>query len=75
MWNPLTLQGGKVEPPTEFSKNGGLTGPQLFEVNCWEKGGDFFRGGGGGEGGLQFSHKNKLKSEITKVKNISLCHN
>ena len=36
---------------------GGLTGPKLLEGDCWEKGGDFFQG-------VQFSHKNKLKSEI-----------
>ena len=45
-----------------FKKGGGLTGPQL----CWEKGGLLGKRGvtfhGGGE--LQFSHKNKLKSEI-----------
>ena len=26
------------KPPTKFSKNGGLTGPQLLDVNCWERG-------------------------------------
>ena len=25
---------------------GGLTGPQLLEGGCWERGGDFFQGGG-----------------------------
>ena len=39
--------GGGVEPPTKFSKSGGLTGSQLLEVNCRERGGDFFDGGGG----------------------------
>ena len=34
-----------------------MTGPKLLEGDCWEKGGDFFQG-------VQFSHKNKLKSEI-----------
>ena len=37
---------------------GGLTGPQLLVRGCWERGSDFF------QGGLQFSHKNKLESEI-----------
>ena len=38
-------EGRGIEPPTKVSKSGGgLTGPQLLEVNCWEKGGDFFRG-------------------------------
>ena len=37
-----------------------MTGPQLLEGGCWERGGDFFQGGGG----VQFSHKNKLDYEI-----------
>ena len=28
----------EVEPPTNFQKGGGLTGPQLLEGVCWEKG-------------------------------------
>ena len=40
--------GGGVEPPTKFSKRGGLAGPQLLEGGCWERGGYFFQGGGGG---------------------------
>ena len=37
----------EVETPTKFSKNGvgGLTGTQLLEGGCWERGGDFFPGG------------------------------
>ena len=46
---PLSARG--VEPPTKFSKIGGLTGPQLLG------------GGGGGGGGSNF-HINKLKSEM-----------
>ena len=34
----------------------------------------FFWGGGGGGGEVQFWHK-KLKSEINKIKNVSLWHN
>ena len=45
-------RGGCVEPPTKFSKSGGLTGTQLLEVNCREGGGDFFHGGGRGGGGI-----------------------
>ena len=45
--------GTGVEPPTKFSKRGGLTVPQLLEGDCWERGGDFFQGGGG----LQWSQK------------------
>ena len=39
-----------VESPTKFLKRvggGGLTGPPLLEEGCWERGGDFFHGGGG----------------------------
>ena len=57
MGTPLSAGGG-IEPPTKFSKRGSLTGPQLLERGCWERGGDFF------QEGLQFSDKNKLKSEI-----------
>ena len=32
--------GGGVEPPTKFSKRGGLTAPQLLEEGCWERGSD-----------------------------------
>ena len=55
--SPLSAGGGGVEPPN-FQKGAGLTGPQLLEGVCWERGGLLF------SGGLQFSHKNKLKSEI-----------
>ena len=45
--HPLPFCRG-VEPSTKFSKKGGvgLTGPQLLEVSCWERGDDFFQGGG-----------------------------
>ena len=52
-----------LEPPTKFSKSGGLTGPQLLERGCWERGGDFF------QGGCNLHKKNKLKSEIFNDKN------
>ena len=51
--SPLS-DGGRVEPPTRFSKSGVLTVPQFLEGVCWERGGDFIQ-----EGGVQFSHKNK----------------
>ena len=40
-----------VESPTKFSKRGGggrggLTGPQLLEWGCCERGDDFFQAGG-----------------------------
>ena len=44
----------------DIVRGSGLTGPQLLELGCWERGGDFFQG----RGGLRFSHKNKLKSEV-----------
>ena len=31
--------GGQVEAPTKVSKRGELTGPQLLEISCWERGG------------------------------------
>ena len=47
---------GRVEPPTKFSKRGGVTGPQLIEGGCWEREGvTFFRGWG-----LNFYIKNKI---------------
>ena len=55
---PFCRGRGGVEPLIKFSKRRGLTGPQRLEGGCWERGGDFF------QVGLQFSHKNKLKSEI-----------
>ena len=44
---PPPLSAGGIEPPTKFSKRGGgLTGPQLLEGDCWERGeDDFFHGG------------------------------
>ena len=45
----ITVQ--KPSGNTDIPKGGGLTGPQLLE-------------GVAGKEGLQFSHKNKLKSEI-----------
>ena len=45
-------QGG-VKPPTKFSKREGLTGSQVLERGCWERGGDFFSGGE-----VQFLQKN-----------------
>ena len=62
--HPLSARGGGgSEPPTKFSKRGGLTGPQLLEgVGCWEKGGDFF------QGGCNFDINNKPKSQIFNVK-------
>ena len=43
---------GRLNLQPNFQKRGGgLTGPQLLEGGCWERGGDFFHRG------LQFSHK------------------
>ena len=47
----IFLLGGRGEPPTKFSKRGGLTEPQFLEGRYWERGGDFF------QGGLQFLDK------------------
>ena len=74
---PPFWKGRGGELPTNFSKRrGGLTGPQLLEGVAGKEGADFFQ-----EAGLQFSCKNKLKSEIFNdkkkfiSKNIFLCHN
>ena len=40
-------------------QEGGLDRTSTFREGCWERGGDFFLGVV-----VQFSHKNKLKSEI-----------
>ena len=43
---PLSAAGGRggggLEPPTKFSKRGGLTGLQLLEGVAGKEGGDFF---------------------------------
>ena len=54
---PLSARG--VEPPTKFSKSGGLTGPHLLEGLLGKREVTF-----SGGVGLQFSHENKLKYEI-----------
>ena len=61
----LPISAGGVDPPTKFSKKGGLIGPQLLEESCRERGMTFFRGGGRG---CNFYIKNKLKSEIFNYK-------
>ena len=43
LWETLPFCRG-VGPPNKFSKIGALTGPQLLEGGCWERGGDFFQG-------------------------------
>ena len=59
------LGGGGGEPPTKFSKmRRGLTGPQLLEGGCWERGGDFI------QGGCNFHIKNKSKSEVFNSKKV-----
>ena len=50
-----------VEPPN-IQNGERLTGPQMLEGVCWDRGVDFFQGGGGGS--CNFQIKNKLKSKI-----------
>ena len=50
---PSPPSAGGIEPLTKFSKRGGLTGPQLSEGGCWERGVNF----SGGEGGCSFHIK------------------
>ena len=66
MHSPRSAVGkGGTEPPTKFSKSGSLKRPQLVEVNCWEREGDFFQGVG-----CNFHIKNKLKSENLMSKKV-----
>ena len=60
MCTPLSVGGGGggVQPPTKFSKRGGLDRTSTSGGGCWERGGvTFFRGG------CNF-HIKKLKSEV-----------
>ena len=42
---PPFLQGRRLSPQPNFQKGGGgLTGPQLLEEDCWERGSGFFIG-------------------------------
>ena len=50
--------GGGGEPPTKFSKSGGLAGPKFLERVAGKEEGDFF------QGGCSFYIKNELKSKI-----------
>ena len=53
---PFLQEGGCFQP--SFQKGGGLYRNSTFRGGCWEKGADSF------SGGLHFSHKNTLKSEL-----------
>ena len=55
---------GRVDSPTKFSKRSCLTGSQLLEGVAEKEGVTLIKRG------LQFSHKNKLKSEIFNDKNV-----
>ena len=72
--HPPLSDGGRVEPPTKFSKRGGLTGPQLLERLCWERGGvTLFRGGCS----FHIKINQNLKYLMAKKfmsKSIFLCH-
>ena len=62
--NPPFLQGELSLQPNFQKKGRGLTGPQLLEGGCWERGGvTFFRVG------CNF-YKKKLKSEIFNGKKV-----
>ena len=34
---PLSAEGGGIEPPTRFSKGGGLDRTSTFRGGCWER--------------------------------------
>ena len=50
---------GELSLQPNFQKGRSLTGPQLLDGGCWERGEVTFS-----RGELQSSHKNKLKYEI-----------
>ena len=60
---PLSAGGGGLASNQIFKK-GGLDRTSTFRGGCWERGGDFF------QEGLQFSDKNKVKSEIFNDKKV-----
>ena len=43
--SPSRGGGGGGEPLKKFKKRGGLTGPQLLEGGCWERGDNVFQKG------------------------------
>ena len=55
--HPPSLSAEGVEPPAQFSKRGPYR-TSIFKEGRWERGDDLF------QRGLQFLHKNKLKSEL-----------
>ena len=69
------LSGGEcIEPPTKFSKRGGLTGPQLLEGVAGKDGVTLFRDGCS----FHIKINQNLKYLMAKKfmsKNIFLCHN
>ena len=71
---PPFCWGGGGEPPTKFSKRGGLDRTSTFRGDCGERGCDFL------QRGCNFHIKKKLKFEIFNKKkfmgkNTFLCHN
>ena len=65
---PLSAGGGWVEPPTKFSKKAGELDRNSAFRGGWlgKRWVTLFRGVG--VGGVQFSHKNKSKSELFNAK-------
>ena len=63
---PPFLQGSWASNQIFKKGEGGLTGPQVLERGCWERGGWLFSR----EGGCNFYVKNKLKSEIFNDKKV-----
>ena len=64
MHSPVSAEGGRVEPPTKYSKSGkrGVDIISFFRGGCSERKGDF------SGGGYSFYIKIKLKSEISNNK-------
>ena len=56
----LSAGGQGVEPPSKFSKRGGLTGSQFLERVAWKERGELFWGGGGRGGVAVFTYVKKV---------------
>ena len=58
--SPFSAREGKGWASYQIFKKGGFAESQFLEGGCWERGGEFFYGVGGGGvggGGVQFLYK------------------
>ena len=64
--HPSLSAGGGGWASNQILKKGGLTGPQLLQWGCWERGGNFFQGEG--------CNCHIIKSEIFDKKSSAIWH-